>query len=58
MGIFNFSRHVSKFLDNIQNETQERFIKQARKKGPDPVIARMSKIDKEIKELEKILKEY
>ncbi len=58
MALFNFSRHISKFLDNIQNETQERFIKQARKKGPDPIVTRMSEIDKEIKELKKILKEY
>ena len=57
--MFNLARHINKFLDSIQNETRERFIKQAKKRGSiEPnKITRLTKIEKEVEELKKILKD-
>lgn len=52
------SGFINRFLDDLQRGTQERFIQQAKKKGvPTNVTARLTTIEKEIKDLEKILKD-
>lgn len=49
---------INRFLDDMQKGTQDRFIKQAKKKGvPASVTLRLTKIEKEISDLEKILKD-
>lgn len=49
---------IDKFLDGIQSGTQRRFIKQAEKRGvPRVITTRLTKIEKEVIELRKILKE-
>ena len=49
---------INPFLDDMQKGTQARFIQQAKKKGvPTHVTARLTTIEKEIKDLEKILKD-
>ena len=57
--MFNFAKHINRFLDGIQRDTQKRFIKQAKKKGSlEPKkITRLTKIEKEVEELKKILKD-
>ena len=56
--MINIAGFIRKFLDNIQDGTQQRFIEQAKKRGEPPKITvRLTKIEKEIKELEKILKD-
>ena len=46
--MFNLARHISKFLDRIQNNTQKRFIKQAKKRGIPPDVAnKMTDLEKE-----------
>jgi DNA-binding HxlR family transcriptional regulator len=52
------SGFINRFLDDMQKETQDRFIKQAKKKDVPPrVTIRLTKIEKEIADLEKILKD-
>ena len=54
----NITGFISKFLNDLQDGTQDRFIKQAKKRGvPKTVTVRLTKIENEIKELEKILKD-
>jgi hypothetical protein len=49
---------INRFLDDMQKGTQDRFIKQAKAKGvPKQVTHRLSKIEKEIADLEKVLKD-
>ena len=49
---------INRFLDDMQKGTQDRFIKQAKKKGvPPTVTTRLTKIEKEIDELKSILKD-
>jgi|TARA_B110000902_G_C14168385_1_gene535872 hypothetical protein len=49
---------INRFLDDMQKGTQDRFIKQAKKKGVPPAVTlRLTKIEKEIADLEKILKD-
>jgi len=49
---------ITKFLDNMQQGTQDRFIKQAKKRGiPPEVISKMSELDKDILELQKLLQD-
>jgi len=56
--MFNIARHISNFLASIQDDTQKRFIEQAKKKGePKKVTIRLTKIEKEVEELKKILKD-
>lgn len=56
--MINIAGFIRKFLDNIQDGTQQRFIEQAKKRGEPPKITvRLTKIEKEVKELEKILKD-
>ena len=53
------SNFLSNFLNNVQRDTQKRFIKQAKAKGvPKKVIVRLEKIEDEIKDLEKIIKDF
>ena len=53
------SNFLSNFLNNVQRDTQKRFIQQAKAKGvPKKVIVRLEKIEDEIKDLEKIIKEF
>lgn len=52
------SGFINRFLDDMQKGTQARFIQQAKKKGvPPKVTARLTNIEKEIADLEKILKD-
>ena len=58
--MFNIARHISNFLASIQDDTQKRFIKQAKKRHEtmeSPKVVRLTKIEKEIEELKKILKD-
>ncbi len=56
--MFNLTRHISKFLTGLQDDTQKRFIEQAKKKGKPKIITiRLTKIEKEIEVLKKILKD-
>lgn len=56
--MFNITSHLSKFLAGLQEDTQKRFIKQAKKKGEPKIITiRLTKIEKEVEELKKILKD-
>lgn len=58
--MFNITRHISIFLDSLQEDTQKRFIKQAKKrreKLEPPKIGRLTKLENEVKELKKILKD-
>lgn len=49
---------INRFLDDMQKGTQDRFIKQAKKRGvPPSVTLRLTKIEKEIADLEKVLKD-
>ena len=49
---------INRFLDDMQKGTQARFIQQDKKKGvATHVTARLTTIEKEIKDLEKILKD-
>lgn len=49
---------LTKFLDNMQQGTQSRFIQQAKKRGlPKEVTDKMSNLDKDIIELQKLLRE-
>jgi hypothetical protein len=49
---------INRFLDDMQKGTQDRFIKQAKSKGlPPQVTLRLTKIEKEVAELEKVLKD-
>ena len=49
---------INRFLDDMQKGTQDRFIKQAKKKGvPSSVTLKLTKIEKEISDLEKVLKD-
>ena len=53
------SKFVSNFLNNVQKDIQKRFIKQAKEKGmPPKIITRMEKIEDEIRELERIIKDF
>jgi hypothetical protein len=53
------SKFVSNFLNNVQKDTQKRFIKQAKEKGmPPKIISKMEKIEDEIRDLEKIIKDF
>ena len=51
--------HASEFFNGIQKDTQKRFIKQAKKRGSfePPKTIRLTKIEKEVEELKKILKD-
>jgi len=54
----NITGFISKFLNDLQDGTQARFIKQAKKKGvPPEITVRLTTIEKEIVELKKILKD-
>ena len=49
---------LNKFLDNMQQGTQNRFISKAKKRGiPPEVIAKMAEVDKDILELQQLLQE-
>lgn len=49
---------INRFLDELQKGTQTRFIQQAKKKGvPSHITTRLTTIENEIKDLEKILKD-
>jgi hypothetical protein len=49
---------INKFIDGIQKGTRERFIKQAKDKGvPEAVTSKLIKIEKEVRDLEKFLKD-
>jgi hypothetical protein len=50
---------VSSFFDGVANNTTQRFLDKAKKKGmPKPVIDKMKQIDKERAELEKLIKSF
>tara|TARA_B110000503_G_scaffold1112_1_gene1459 strand:+ start:292 stop:489 length:198 start_codon:yes stop_codon:yes gene_type:complete len=52
------SGFINRFLDDMQKGTQDRFIKQAKKKGvPPKVTYRLVKIEKEIADLQNILRD-
>lgn len=52
------SGFIGKFLSDMQTGTQDRFIKQAKKKNvPKKVVTRLETIEKEIADLERTLKE-
>ena len=54
----NIAGFIGKFLTDIQNGTQKRFIDQAKKKGvPKEITIKLTTIEKEIKDLENILKD-
>ena len=54
----NISGFVTRFLTDLQNDTQSRFIKKAKDKGvPPKVIYRMVNLEKGVDELKKILKD-
>jgi len=56
--MLNITGFISKFLNRLQDDTQKRFIEQAKKKGePKNVIIRLTKIEKEVETLRKILKD-
>ena len=56
--MFNFAKHINKFLTNIQQGTQKRFIKQAKEKGvPPEITVKLTRIEKEVEELKEILKD-
>jgi hypothetical protein len=49
---------INRFLDDIRKGTQERFIKQAKDRGvPEAVTSKLIKIEKEVRDLEKFLKD-
>lgn len=55
---FNVANFIGRFLSDIQQKTQDRFISKAKEKGLPPIKnTRLTVIEKEIKELEKILKD-
>lgn len=52
------SGFINRFLDDMQQGTTDRFIKQAKQKNiPRPVVQQLEKIKKERQELERILKD-
>jgi hypothetical protein len=52
------SGFINRFLDDMQQGTVDRFIKQAKTKNvPKPVVKQLVKIQKEREELERILKD-
>jgi hypothetical protein len=52
------SGFINRFLDDMQQGTVDRFIKQAKTKNvPRPVVKQLEKLKKERQELEKILKD-
>lgn len=54
----NIAGFVNRFLDDIQQKTQDRFIRKAKEKGLPPIVTtKLTVIEKEIRELEKILKD-
>jgi len=54
----NISGFISKFLNDLQDGTQQRFIAQAKKKGvPKDITLRLTVIEKEVAELKNILKD-
>jgi hypothetical protein len=56
--MLNITGFISKFLNRLQDDTQKRFIEQAKKKGePKNVTIRLTKIEKEVETLRKILKD-
>ena len=56
--MLNITGFISKFLNRLQDDTQKRFIEQAKKKGePKNVTIRLTVIEKEVEELKKILKD-
>jgi hypothetical protein len=49
---------INRFLDDMQQGTVDRFIKQAKEKNvPRPVVKQLEKIRKERQELERLLKD-
>lgn len=53
------SRFIGDFFDGIKSNTTKRFLAKARKDGiPKPILDKMSKIDKETKELDAIIAKY
>ena len=55
----NISKFMGSFFQNIQKDSQKRFIKQAKAKGlPSKIVTKLSKVENEIKELEALIKEY
>lgn len=55
----NLARFMGNFFQNIQRDTQARFIKQAEKKGmPKPILTKLKKVEREIEELEKLIKDF
>ena len=49
---------INRFLDDMQQGTVDRFIKQAKQKNiPRPVVNKLEKLKKEREELEKLLKD-
>ena len=54
----NIAGFINRFLDDMQQGTVDRFIKQAKQKNiPRPVVNKLEKLKKEREELEKLLKD-
>ena len=52
------SGFINRFLDDMQQGTVDRFIKQAKSKNvPRPVVKQLVKLQKEVEDLERILKD-
>ena len=55
----NLTKFMGSFFQNIQRDSQKRFIKQAKEKGmPPKIVTKLTKVENEIKELEALIKEY
>ena len=55
----NISKFINSFLDAMQQGTQDRFIKQAEKKGvPSVITTRLRKIDQEAADITNIIRNY
>jgi hypothetical protein len=53
------AKFIKAFLDSIQQGTQERFIKQAEKKGaPSVITTRLRKIDQEAADITNLIRNY
>ena len=55
----NLAKFMGNFFQNMQRDTQDRFINQAKKKGmPKPIVTKLKKVESEIAELEKLIKDF